>query len=642
MPKNNIHNFTSNDDGKNKGNNGGNNGNAGGNNTGGTTSGGFPVGAVMPNPNHEDVLDILINLNEKAKNGEFQPLLHRDDQMRQLLRSLKTHKKPNALLTGDAGVGKTGLVEELARLIVTDDPIVSSELKGYTIYELPIYSIAAGKSYVGQLEQSISDIIDFAEDPENKAIIFMDEIHQIMSGSAVNERISQALKPALSRSGIRMIGATTTQESKKLMDDPAFNRRWSETIVPELTVDQTIDVLISLKSFYQKAHNVAVNDDILRALVPIADEYAPYGSHRPDSAITLMDKAMVHARLDLLEKKITLQQTQNGHMIQLTATPVLTLAHVKQTALTLVGRTSKQPSKALSDLTYAFDHYLIGQDNAKTKIIDTVKRIQLGLSKSVKPHSFLFAGPTGTGKTEIAKQVAKALFGSETALININMTEYSHSSALTRITGSSAGYVGSDSNRELPFDSLRSNPFQVVLLDEFEKADTSVQQYFMQALDEGKTKTAFGVPIDFSRTIIIATTNAGVEELSAPSIGFNANEKASKTDVLNALKQHFKIELINRFEHVIAFDAITKDEFTQILAVKYNKAIKNAIESRPDLTFTPDVIDVTAASSYDRLVELSESFYSPQLNGRPAEKTIQEYIENFIIDNHNNTQFNLL
>lgn len=642
MPKNNIHNFTSNDDGKNKGNNGGNNGNAGGNNTGGTTSGGFPVGAVMPNPNHEDVLDILINLNEKAKNGEFQPLLHRDDQMRQLLRSLKTHKKPNALLTGDAGVGKTGLVEELARLIVTDDPIVSSELKGYTIYELPIYSIAAGKSYVGQLEQSISDIIDFAEDPENKAIIFMDEIHQIMSGSAVNERISQALKPALSRSGIRMIGATTTQESKKLMDDPAFNRRWSETIVPELTVEQTIDVLISLKSFYQKTHNVAVNDDILRALVPIADEYAPYGSHRPDSAITLMDKSMVHARLDLLEKKTTLQQTQNGYMIQLNATPILTLAHVKQTALTLVGRTSKQPLKALSDLTYAFDHYLIGQDTAKTKIIDTVKRIQLGLSKSVKPHSFLFAGPTGTGKTEIAKQVAKALFGSETALININMTEYSHSSALTRITGSSAGYVGSDSNRELPFDSLRSNPFQVVLLDEFEKADTSVQQYFMQALDEGKTKTAFGVPIDFSRTIIIATTNAGVEELSAPSIGFNANEKASKTDVLNALKQHFKIELINRFEHVIAFDAITKDEFTQILAVKYNKAIKNAIESRPDLTFTPDVIDVTAASSYDRLVELSESFYSPQLNGRPAEKTIQEYIENFIIDNHNNTQFNLL
>lgn len=298
----------------------------------------------------------------------------------------------------------------------------------------------------------------------------------------------------------------------------------------------------------------------------------------------------------------------------------------------------------VSLLESTLDTQIIGQENAKTAVIDAVKRLGLRLSKRTRPVSFLFAGPSGTGKTEIAKQITEAVFGSKDRMIYINMSEFSNHASMTRLIGSSAGYVGSESKRELPFDSLETNPYQVVLLDEFEKAHTDVQRFFMQALDEGTVKTNRNKEIDFSRTIIIATTNAGTIDMNKRSMGFNQGPKPERSneDVIRILQSSFDTELLNRFEKLIAFTPIEKEDYTKILAVKYNKLVEEAQVNRKDLQFSPLHIEIVQALTNDKLCELAEQSYTPASNGRPAERSIREYIENTVLDNPNVTQFDLL
>lgn len=626
-----------------------------GNNSGTGTGPASPVanvlgGSTTPTGNSNDVPDALIDYSELAKNKEFHPVLFREPQIAQLMSVLNTLNHPNALIIGDAGVGKTGIVEEVARLLYIKDPLATAMLGGYTIYELPISKLVAGKSYVGQLEQAVSDVIDFASNPDNKAILFIDEIHQLMSKSdGVSDKIAQMLKPALARKNMHFIGATTSQEAVTLQKDPAFSRRWSTIIVPELTPDQTIEVVKSMKAVFTKKHNVILDDKIIAAAIPIADEYKQYGSHRPDTALTLIDRAMSDTRLRH-EKATILASTTLGSTAPISLPmPTLSEYHLKKSAMSLLSVSGKRVLEdAIAPLEQNLKDKIIGQAQTKEEIISTVKRMSLLLTKTKKPTSFLLAGPTGTGKTEIVKQMAKALFGSTKSMIYMNMSEYSHAATLNNITGSSDGYVGSDSKRELPFDSLESNPFQIVLLDELEKADPVVIQYFMQALDEGVTKTNRNKNIDFSRTIIIATTNAGVEALNEKRVGFGVNgqtvaDTATQSDIVNALKGDFKIEIINRFDHVIGFNSLSKEDYTKVLAVKYNKLVKEATENRPDLTFTPASVDIDNALSIDKLVELADKSYDPQLNGRPAERTMKQYIEDFILEHNSHTnQFTLL
>lgn len=646
-----IHDFgkgtDKNPNGNGSGSNGSNNNGQGPTNGGPIGSGSMPSGNTSPFGNDDPIADILIDYSELAKKGEFHPVLFREAQINQLLSILNTVNHPNALIVGDAGVGKTGIVEEVARLLYIKDPLATAMLPGYTIYELPISKLVAGKSYVGQLEQALSDVLDFASDPKNKAILFIDEIHQLMTTKdSTSEKISQMLKPALARKNIHFIGATTTQEATSIQKDPAFSRRWSTIIVPELTQDETIEVVKSMRSVFEKKHQVTLLDNIIAAAIPIADEYKQYGSHRPDTALTLIDRAMsdAHLRQQRVKSTPAYQQLANKNL----PNPTLSEYHLKQSAMSLLAGSGKKVlDDAVKPLEENLKNNIIGQTNTKDELIKTVKRMSLLLTKNKKPTSFLFAGPTGTGKTEIVKQLADALFGSKDSMIYLNMSEYSHASSLTNITGSSEGYIGSDSKRELPFDSLESNPFQIILLDELEKADPVIVQYFMQALDEGKTKTNRNKFIDFSRSIIIATTNAGVEALSEKRVGFGVNGKtvadtATQTDIINALKDNFKIEIINRFDHVIGFNSLSKEEYTQVLAVKYNKLIDEAIQNRPDLSFNPVSIDIDSATTIDKLVELADESYDPQLNGRPAERTMKQYIEDFILDNSQATQFTLL
>lgn len=656
----NIHDFGKGDKDSDPNNNGSNGRGPGGSNNGsGSGSGGNPGGAspsgsgrpIGQHPSGNTSTEVgeedlpLINYNERAKNKKFSKALFRDNEIEKLVGLLRTKKKPNGLLVGDAGVGKTQIVEELANRIVQNDPIVNKLLKDTVIYELPISQLVAGKSYVGQLEQSINDVISFASDPENHAILFIDEIHQLMSSrDSTSEKIAQILKPALGRGDLRVIGATTTSEATTFLKDPAFNRRFSRVLIPELTPEQTTDVVKAIRPSFQKHHDVTLPDNLIDQAIVLGDEYRQAGSHRPDTTITLIDRAMSDANIE--RAKLERQALTNPTIKQFinnNRTPVLNVKQLKKAGMELASGDSTHITNQVVRLKDNLDNKIIGQKEAKDELIDAIKRQQLNIVRRKQPVSFLFAGLTGTGKTELARQLADAMYGSRENMIYINMSEYSNDSALTRITGSSDGYIGSDSKRELPFDSLESKPYQIVLLDEFEKAAKNVQRFFMQALDNGRVQNNRGTDIDFSRTIVIATTNAGVDNLSEKTIGFGNTgvlaDKATKNDILSALQSSFDIELLNRFEKVVSFTSLSKDDYKKILAVKYNGIIAEAQENRQDLLFSPLHIDLDDAENFDFINELSEESYQPNLNGRPAERTMRNHIQDVLLDNPSQTQF---
>lgn len=631
--------------------NGNGSGGSSNNNSSGSGGQGFniPLGQ-LPTGNASTDIGVdnlpLINYNEKAKEGKFSKALFRDDEIKKLVAILRSKKKPNGLLVGDAGVGKTQIVEELANGIVQNDPIISSLLKDKVIYELPISQLVAGKSYVGQLEQSINEVIDFASNPENNAILFIDEIHQLMSGrDSTSEKIAQILKPALGRGDLRVIGATTTSEATTFLSDPAFNRRFGRVVIPELTPEQTIEVIKSIRPEFQKHHDIILPDNIIDQAIVLGDEYRQAGSHRPDSTITLIDRAMSEAKIErkALELKAKTDPVLKS-FIQQNPIPILDVKQLKRSGMELASGDSKYSDNQVDRLRYNLDNKIIGQDEAKDQLVNAVQRQQLNLVRRKRPISFLFAGLTGTGKTEMARQLADAMFGSRDNMIYINMSEYSSEASLTRITGSSDGYIGSDSKRELPFDSLESRPYQIVLLDEFEKAAQNVQRFFMQALDNGLVQNNRGTDMDFSRTIMIATTNAGVEHLSQKTVGFGNQgtlaDSATSQDILTALQQSFDIELLNRFEHIVSFKSMLKEDYKKVLVVKYNSIIAEAQENRQDLIFSPLSIDIDDADKYDFINQLTEESYQPDLNGRPAERTMSDYIENTLLNNMNQTQFN--
>lgn len=603
-----------------------------------------------PDDDDDTMGDMIVNYNQMAKDGKFSEALFRDAQIMQIVSVLASKKKPNALLIGEAGVGKTQIAEEIARRLVAQDPIVAGMLgKDTVIYELSLNNIVSGASFVGQLEQKVKNVIAFASDPKNKVILFIDEVHQIAGSSEANStysKIAQQLKPALGRGAFRVIGATTTSEATSFMADPAFSRRWSEVQVPELSREETAEIVLSVRDDFQKHHKVILPDSVIEDAVAIGDEFKAYGSHRPDSTITLIDKAMADARIKRM--KLIEDAKANPHLqhiITATPRPIITVKQLKQSALTLLTGDDKMYEQNADILETTLNTNIIGQNEAKTSVIEAVKRLGLRLTKRERPASFLFAGPSGTGKTEIAKQITEAVYGSKERMIYINMSEYSNPSSMTRIIGSPAGYIGSDSKRELPFDALQNNPYQVVLLDEFEKAHTDVQRFFMQALDEGIVKTNRNKEIDFRRTILIATTNAGAMDMGKPGMGFINSVKPkqhSNNDMIKMLQVSFDTELLNRFEKIVSFSPITKDEYVQILGVKYNKIVGEAQANRKDLVFSPLEIDAATALISDKLHELADQSFTPASNGRPAERTIREYIERTLLDNPNDTQFDLL
>lgn len=594
-------------------------------NNNGPSGGGIPIGfPQMPSQNTQiDIDEYCINYNDQFKNAGN--TLFRDELVQQTLSVLIGKNKPNALLVGSAGVGKTKIVEDIAYRLANNDPLIPDALKGFTVYELPLSNIVAGSGIIGQLEEKVKDIIEFMTNPKNKAILFIDEIHQLVSGDKqVYEKIAQILKPELARGKMRVIGATTLQESQSMNDDPAFNRRFSRIIVDELSREQTIEILkhAKLSFFKHYANKISIDDSVLEACAFIADEYKKTGSHRPDNALTLLDRTIGDT---IINRKVMEIKAQNDPVllqaIQTVTIIPITEKQLKITAKKLMTGNNKKDELNIDNLR---EHLtaIKGQDDILDTIVDLIHRNDLSLFPKTTPLTLLFAGTSGVGKTEVAKIIAKELTG--TKPIILNMTEYHSSASINRIIGAPAGYVGSDSNAELPFDCLESNPYQVILLDEFEKCDKSVQRLFMNAFDEGYIKTNKGKIVDFSKTIIIATTNAAHKE-HKNTLGFTTNQsKQSKSSMINDLSKWFDTELLNRFSDVLTFHEIDENIYRNILIDLYHKNVERIRAEKQRVTLLDDIPD-------NDLDEMIEETYVPAFGARPAKHTIKKYIENQVM-----------
>lgn len=571
-----------------------------------------------------DINDMLINYNETYKSAT--PALFRDEIVTQTMSIISSSRKPNALLVGPAGVGKTAIVEEIARRIANKEASVPPQLAHTTIYELPIATLVAGAGVVGDLENRITEIIKFAQDANNDALLFIDEIHLIAdSNNTTYAKIAQILKPAMARGYIRVIAATTMGEAKKLDDDPAFKRRFSSVIVDELTREQTRDildiVLPGMLGHYQ--NKVTVTPDVLDEIVMTADRLMSTG-HRPDTAITLLDRALSHSVIShhaAIQEALASGNTTSAQMLQQITHIPLTAKRLNTIAMLLVTGQSQPPHLDVTALQTELSR-LRGQEEVLPRIVDALRRRELNIFPSTRPTSWLFAGASGVGKSETATIISQMVTGQKPIILN--MAEYHDSASINRIIGSPTGYVGSDSAKERPFDTLASNPYRVIVLDEFEKADMSVQRLFLSALDTGEIQMANGPAVDLSRCIVIATTNAGRQKLSGSQMGFGDHKHSvSKQSLTKELQKSFDAELLGRFDDLIAFMPLGADDYAQILRDEYDRQVKRICAERPDLSFDP-IDDDTIA----RLVD--ETWLVDQ-GARPAIRAIRALIEDMLL-----------
>lgn len=571
-----------------------------------------------------DINDMLINYNETYKSAT--PALFRDEIVTQTMSIISSSRKPNALLVGPAGVGKTAIVEEIARRIANKEASVPPQLANTTIYELPIATLVAGAGVVGDLENRITEIIKFAQDANNDALLFIDEIHLIAdSNNTTYAKIAQILKPAMARGYIRVIAATTMGEAKKLDDDPAFKRRFSSVIVDELTREQTREildiVLPGMLTHYQ--NKVTVAPDVLDEIVMTADRLMSTG-HRPDTAITLLDRALSHSVIShhaAIQEALASGNTTSAQMLQQITHIPLTAKRLNTIAMLLVTGQSQPPHLDVTALQTELSR-LRGQEEVLPRIVDALRRRELNIFPSTRPTSWLFAGASGVGKSETATIISSMVTGQKPIILN--MAEYHDSASINRIIGSPTGYVGSDSAKERPFDTLASNPYRVIVLDEFEKADMSVQRLFLSALDTGEIQMANGPAVDLSRCIVIATTNAGRQKLSGSQMGFGDHKHSvSKQSLTKELQKSFDAELLGRFDDLIAFMPLGADDYAQILRDEYDRQVKRICAERPDLSFDP-IDDDTIA----RLVD--ETWLVDQ-GARPAIRAIRALIEDMLL-----------
>lgn len=629
------HNFTQSDDDDNDTSGSGSSGSSGnsrhnnsqsnsgpGSPSGSGSGSGSVISALPPfgGSNPGDVPPELINYNERFAGAT--PALYRDTEISATIAALISHRKPNALLVGPAGVGKTHIVEEIARMIVANSPALPDRLRDCTVMELPLSAVVAGSSHFGELEQKVERIIDFATDPKNKIILFMDEIHQLSGDKAGHggNTVSQQLKPALARGDLHMIGATTTGEMKALNQDPAFMRRFTTITVGELNHDQTVEILRNSLNDYLAHHGPTVTVDpdsgVLEEITKVASQELTT-LHRPDSALTLLDRALSRLVTQAAEF------TAAGILAPGEALPLR--PGVLPTAVrAITGRKDVAVLNA-QDIQDQLER-IVGQGEVTSQIPHKIAAESLRLFQRSTPLAWLFAGTSGVGKTETATIVSHQLTGEDP--IRIDCAELSESHQVARLIGSPPGYAGSNSAQDLPFEPLMSNPRRVILLDEFEKAHPNVRRLFMGMLDNGTMSMSSGRTVDFSNAIVIATTNAASEIIGVPATGFavtpESNIKAgtiNRDRLTKALSKHFEPALLGRFEWLIAFNRLTKDNYAEIISNLYMQMRTEALTNRPNLEqLLPEKMsqpDITA---------LVDASYTPEHGARPAQRAVSAWI----------------
>ena len=607
-------------------------------------------------PNKDGILAKLgRNLTQEAREGKLDPVIGRNKEIQETAEILARRTKNNPVLVGDAGVGKTAVVEGLAQAIVNGD--VPASIKNKEIISIDISGLEAGTQYRGSFEENIQNLIKEVKDRGN-VILFFDEIHQIlgaggMGGDNGSKGLADILKPALSRGEITVIGATTQDEYRNtIMKNAALARRFNQVTVNAPSPEDTFKILQGIRNLYEKHHNVVLPDNVLKAAVDYSIQYIPQRS-LPDKAIDLIDMTAAHlaakhpvtdvkelenqikdekekqqaaadkedyeAALNAKTKIEELQKKIDNHSEsqKITATVNDVAEAVERLTGIPVSKMGASDIERLKEIGKRLKGKVIGQDEAVNAVARAIRRNRAGFDEGNLPiGSFLFVGPTGVGKTELAKQLALDMFGSKDAIIRLDMSEYSDRTAVSKLIGTTAGYVGYDDNSNTLTERVRRNPYSIILLDEIEKADPQVITLLLQVLDDGRLTDGQGNTIDFKNTVIIATSNAGFgnEDL------MGKDEKEDK-DIMKKIAPYFRPEFLNRFNAVIEFSHLTKEDLKQIVDLMLGEVNKTLAKKGLDLVVTD------AAKNY-----LIEQGYDEAMGARPLRRVIEQQIRDKVTD----------
>ncbi|HUT87516.1 MAG TPA: AAA family ATPase [Candidatus Heimdallarchaeota archaeon] len=537
------------------------------------------------------------NLTEMAKRGELDPVIGREEEIRRMEQILCRRRKNNPVLIGEPGVGKTAVVEGLAQRIAGDD--VTDCLKGKQIVALDIAAMVAGSKFRGEFEDRLKAVIKEIEAAAGKMIVFVDEVHTIVGAGAAEGAIdaSNMLKEPLSRGKFQLIGATTLDEYRQRIEkDSALERRLQKVYVREPTLEETIDILQGLRKTLEEHHGVKIDDAAINAAAKLSERYIS-DRFLPDKAIDLVDEAASRIRVDGSGEEVT-EAAIAGLVSQWTGIPAERMLEEERTRLV-----------NMEDLLHT---RVINQEEGVRAVAEAVRHSRAGLADPRRPiGTFLFLGPTGVGKTELAKALAAFLFGSDTALLRIDMSEYMERHAVARLIGSPPGYVGYEEGGQLT-EVVRRRPYQVVLFDEAEKAHPQVMNLLLQLLDEGRLTDGHGRTVDFRHTIIIMTSNVGSEHFQE-----NTSEEQIHEKIRAELKRTFRPEFLNRIDETIIFHPLSEDAILQIVDLKVASLNDRLAEQGVTLSLTEKAKQI-----------LSKEGYDPHYGARPLERALKRLVEN--------------
>ncbi|MDR3156787.1 MAG: ATP-dependent Clp protease ATP-binding subunit [Lactobacillales bacterium] len=609
------------------------------------------------NKHNESILDNFgINITEIARKGDIDPVIGRDKEIRRVIEILNRRTKNNPVLIGEPGVGKTSVIEGLAQKIV--DSHVPKKLQGREVIRLDVASLVQGTGIRGQFEERMQQLIRELHQRKD-IILFIDEIHEIVGAGSTNDGNMDAgnlLKPALARGELQIVGATTLTEYRIIEKDAALERRVQPVQVDEPSVKETIAILKGLQKRYEDFHHVSYTEDAINAAAVLSNRYIQ-DRFLPDKAIDLLDETGSKLNLSLqfvdpknIEEKLNYAKQQKLEATKIEDfekaayfrdqinklqklstqemneknTPVITEKEmeslIEEKTSIPVGNLKEKEQTQLIHLAKDLKAHVKGQNEAIEKVSKAIRRNRIGLGKQDHPiGSFLFVGPTGVGKTELAKRLAFELFGSIDSMIRFDMSEYMEKHSIAKLIGSPPGYVGYDEAGQMT-EKVRHNPYSLVLLDEIEKAHPDVMHMFLQILDDGRLTDAQGRTVSFKDTIIIMTSNAGTGDAEA-NVGFGASISGTTKSVLNQLNNYFTPEFLNRFDGIIEFKALSKRNLQSIVSLMLDEV--NEQLSAQDLH-----IDVPKGVR-EKIVDLS---YNPDMGARPLRRTIQENIEDGIAD----------
>ncbi|MGM0854792.1 MAG: AAA family ATPase [Bacillota bacterium] len=597
------------------------------------------------------------NVTGAAKAGLIDPVIGRDKEVNRVIEILNRRTKNNPVLIGEPGVGKTAIAEGLARKIIAGD--VPSKLLNKEVYVIDVASLTAGTGVRGSFEERLKAIISELQNRQN-VMLFIDEIHQLVgAGSAEGSMdAGNILKPALARGELQVIGATTLKEYRQIEKDAALERRFQQVLVNEPTPEEAIENLKGLKDKYEDYHGVEFSAEAIEACVKLSHRYIQ-DRFLPDKAIDLMDEAGSKVNLqsegkdksallkklnDVREKKDLATKKENYEQAAILRDQEVELDRQmgegrsdskalveKELIQTIVesktgipvGKLQSDDRKRMKALEENLAGKVIGQEEAVRKVTKAIRRSRAGLKAKHRPiGTFLFVGPTGVGKTELAKTLAEELFGSKDSMLRLDMSEYMEKHSVSKLIGSPPGYVGHEESGQLT-EKVRRNPYSIILLDEIEKAHPDVQHMFLQILEDGRLTDSQGRTVSFKETVIIMTSNAGVTDKKEAVVGFNTGgtDAIKETNILQSLGAYFKPEFLNRFDSIIEFESLEKEELLQILDLMLVELQVELKEQGITVTIDED--------AKRKLVDLG---YHPEFGARPLRRVIQERVEDKIAD----------